>query len=297
MPETPLQRLLFAVDLSTSLRGLSWVRGRRFNWCPYSVSSRQAVGLSRATFFKQTAILLVISLLIMDIVSTIDQSRVWRTDIMYPVTTQPLHVQLLASLALGLNTLGLMDITQILGSSVAVALGSAPESWVPMFNAPFLAEGLADFWSWRWHSLFRRSFDRLSIPILALVPTTFRKLARPFAAFALSALIHMTLMYHLETNKQFVHPRLLDHGIMLCFASQPLGIIIERFIITPVSRSFLPKRLQTVLTRIFAAVWLIWFGRYFADTWARRGLWAPNQYQKMPALSVVRGVWQGRWLV
>ena len=59
------------------------------------------------------------------------------------------------------SALGILISYTIL-SIICVALGSPPSTWPPIFTSPFSATSLGDFWSHRWHAIFRRNFDRLS---------------------------------------------------------------------------------------------------------------------------------------
>lgn len=296
IPETLRGRVLFAIDLSMSVRGLSWFKGRRFNWCPTAVWKRQQFGVSRSAFFRTVFIEVAASLFIMDAFDTIDKSREWLTDTMHPVTTLPMHIQLFASLSLCVNTCVCMVLDLAMAATVAVALGSHTESWVDIFNSPFSSQSLTDFWTWRWHTMFRRGFELLSLPLLTLLPTKFHKKARPCIAFFISAVLHMVLMYRLETNEQYLHPGFWDQSILLCFMSQPVGIFFEQLVIIPTARALLPERWQTLPTRVFAWAWLLWSGRHWADVWARRGLWGPGEYQHLSGFSPIRGLWKGSGL-
>ncbi|KAJ1299792.1 hypothetical protein OPQ81_012008 [Rhizoctonia solani] len=164
-----------------------------------------------------------------------------------------------------------------------------------MFDRPFSATSLEDFWTRRWHSLFRRTFDRLSLGILGGIerttgplPVRFRKFLRVTTIFGLSAFLHLLLMYRLPTSETHYHPAFFDPSILAFFLSQPLALLFERIVIHPLSRG------NMWVTRICAWSWLLYSGRWWADVWIRRGMW--DQEEKVVGYSLVRGLWDGNWI-
>lgn len=153
------------------------------------------------------------------------------------------------------------------------------------------------FWSGksRWHSLFRRTFDRLSLIVLHLpskfdapLPPRLRKTLRATVIFGLSTALHLILMHRLPISETHHHPAFFDHSITMFFLSQPLALLVERTIVVPFSGG------NVWVTRCWAWAWLLYSGRWWADVWVRRGLW--DQREKVVGYSLIRGLWNGNWI-
>ncbi|KAH7099004.1 hypothetical protein BKA62DRAFT_328908 [Auriculariales sp. MPI-PUGE-AT-0066] len=295
IPDSLLWRIIFALDLTTSLRGTSWLAGRNFNWCTSGVRKLQQQMPTRRIFLRNAFFTLIAQYLIVDFFDTLNKRRHWPTHTMHPVTSLPWAEQLMSAFSVCMGTINAIIIEHTLMAAIFIALGSPIEGWPPMFYSPFSAMSLQDLWTRRWHSIFRRSFDRLSIPLLALLPAKWNAPARPFVAFWLSAMLHLLIMDRLETTEQFVHPSFADSSILKFFVAQPFALIIEHICIKPLASKFLPERWQIVPMRLWAWASMLYTGRYWADVWVRRGLWGPEE--KVVPFSVVRGLWKGEWYV
>ena len=295
IPDSLFWRIVFAVDLTTSLRGTSWLPGRNFDWTTSGVRALQQRAGSRSAFLRSALITFVWQYFIVDFFDTLNKRRHWPTNTMHPVTSLPWAEQLVSAFSVCVGTITAIIIEHSVFSATFVALGAPTEGWPPMFATPFAAKSLSELWTRRWHAIFRRSFDRLSIPLIAVLPTRWRAPARPFIAFLLSALLHVLIMARLETNDQFIHPDVADSSILKFFIAQPFALIVEHTIIGPLARRFLPKEWQTLPTQVWAWSSLLFSGRYWADVWVRRGLWGHEE--KVVGFSVVRGLWKGKWVV
>ncbi|KZV83433.1 hypothetical protein EXIGLDRAFT_314418 [Exidia glandulosa HHB12029] len=304
MPVTLRDRVVYAVDLSTSLRGTSWLPDTNWDWISRTVHGQQqrmiARGLTRRIFMREVLATFVLQYLTVDAFDTVNKGRDWDTRSLYPVTSLPWLEQLPRALSVCVGTVTAIVVEHSIISALFVGVLGAPvEGWPSMFDAPFSATSLADLWTNRWHSIFRQSFNRLSLPILWIIPQSagrgVRRFCRALAIFCLSALFHVLFMHRLETNELFIHPNFLDLSILKFFLLQPLFLALEWLVIAPLARRFLPERWQTVPTRIFAWSSLLFTGRYWADVWARRGLWGHEE--KVVGASIVRGLWKGDWIV
>ncbi|TDL20606.1 hypothetical protein BD410DRAFT_790837, partial [Rickenella mellea] len=160
LPTTFFQRLLFSIDLQTSLRGTSWFADTHWNWAPQALLTSPCRNQSRSQFIRNAIFWYAIQYLAIDILDTINKSRTWDTTHPYPITSLSILEQLVFSLSVCSYTILAITYMFSVISAIAVALGSAPANWPPMFDAPFSATSLADFWGRRWHWIFRRVFSR-----------------------------------------------------------------------------------------------------------------------------------------
>lgn len=304
MPKSIASRLFYAFDLTTSLRGTSWSSDRHWEWAPTAL--RRAQPSSRLRFVGKAVVMLLLRYLAFDAVDVLVKSESWSTRARYPVTDNalPISKQLLFSFAA--SFVSLLNITLAYGvlSTLAVLCGASPASWPPMFSSPFAAASLADFWTWRWHNMFRRVFDRLSLLFLApfsspdatqSLKSPVRRWARIIVVFVLSTIYHLFIMARLDrTNPHALSERtLIDVSILSFFLVQPLGLFIEVFVIMPIATTWFGPEKVKIVTRVWAWMFLLWMGRYWADVWVRKGLWA--QDEKTVQFSPIRGVLRGEW--
>ena len=243
LPNTFQGRCLYALDLLTSLRGSSWFPDLEWSWIPPSIRlSLPPLALSRKQFITCNVRTLVTHYVLLDLCDTINKSRIWEAELPNPVTSLPILQQFIFTTSLCAGTVLSITIPYTLVSSVCVLFGSSPCSWPPMFNSPFFSKSLRDFWSRRWHAIFRRVFERLSIPPMNLSLFIFGRDARLdervmsfmrlSIAFALSTLLHLIIMHRLalrecRRNGRTDNSPFLDASVLRLFLSQPLGLFLE----------------------------------------------------------------------
>jgi hypothetical protein len=300
IPATFSGRLTYAFDLTTSLRGNSWFSGTTWNWAPKSLLDSPARNMNRTQFLVTAAISLFRQYLLLDIIDTINKSRLWSSANPYPITSLPFHEQLIFATSVCLSTLLSITFPWTVVSFFSVLLGSHPSNWPPMFDSPFTATSLADFWSRRWHFIFRRVFERLSTAILRVLRVPHRapfdntsRVIRAIVVFGLSAIVHILLMHRVDISRDADRSRtFMNRLIIMFFLSQPLGLVTEAFIIIPFCKAFLPPQWKTIITRVWAWSFLLMTGRFWADVWVSSGFWEPNE--QVVGYSLVRG---GKWMI
>ncbi|KAF7974750.1 hypothetical protein HWV62_11333 [Athelia sp. TMB] len=291
LPTTLAGRAAYALDLTTSLRGTSLFANTHWDWTPRAlVPAPPDQHPPRWVFVRTRFASLLLQMLAIDAVDSIAKSRTWARAPAnpHPITSLPLHEQLVFSICVSLQTALSISLPQTMLAVAAVAAGSPPSAWPPMFNAPFAGTtSLRDFWTRRWHLIFRRVFGRLARAV-PLVP-------RAATIFALSALLHILLMYRIDMHvPASVDPTrtLFDRSILKFFLAQPLGLLLEALLVLPLIAR-LPAGWQTGAGRVWAWAWMVWAGRYWSDVWVHRGFWEPQE--RMVGWSVVRGVLYGNW--
>lgn len=300
IPDTIKGRLMYSLDLTFTLRGNSWFSGRHWNWASKSVVDFPDNDLTRGEYLRRTGISLSKQYVVFDAFDALNKSRVWDPMLADPITRLPFHEQLLFSLSVCATTAMSITIIYSIVSMIFVALGSSPSCWAPMFDRPFSATSLSDFWTRRWHAIFRRVLERISFAILHFLPipkspASIYKHARATLIFALSASMHIMVMYRID-NLEIEHPvTVLYPAILKFFLSQPIGLAIEALVLIPTLRAFVPQEWHLIIIRTWAWCFMLWSGRYWSDIWIHRGLWQP--VNKVVGFSIVRGLLWGRWFV
>lgn len=301
MPKSTKERLAYAFDYSTSLRGTSWFQGVHWDWAPKALVVPR---VERKPFIRQALKQVVAQYMLVDVLDTLNKSLPWSSSPSpnHPITSLSPFLQILFSLSVCLGTLlAIVTIHTIIALVAVTFLGSPPEAWPPMFAQPLGAISLADFWARRWHAIFRRVFARLSLLVIFLVPERLknvRTVLRAVVIFALSATLHVLLMYRL----QHVHPtsnqdKFLDPSILAFFLAQPVGLALEAIIVRPAVRVVCRRnrRCEEVLMRVWTWTFMLWAGRFWSDVWVKRGLWGPEEH--VVGYSLVRGILMDRWKV
>src|SRR5882762_4135505 len=302
LPTSLLGRLAYSIDLATSLRGNTWFSGTHWDWAPKALVNSPACSMSRTEFLRSSIISLIPQILAVDVLDSINKSRTWDRSTPYPITSLPWYEQLVFSTSVCAGTALSITLPFTLISSTFVLLGSHPESWPPMFDAPFTSTSLADFWTRRWHAIFRRVFDRLSKGILFVLPISrssppsrVQRAIRAVVIFGLSASLHILLMYRIDMLET-EHPRtFLDPSIIKFFLSQPFGLALEVLIVLPTCKAFVPAGWRRTVSRAWTWVFLLWAGRFWSDVWVHRGFW--DEKERVVGWSVVRGLLYGQWAV
>ncbi|KAF7974748.1 hypothetical protein HWV62_11329 [Athelia sp. TMB] len=293
LPTTLAGRAAYAVDLTMSLRGTSLFANKHWDWTPRAlVPGAPDQYPTRWEFVRRRLASLLPQILVIDIVDSIAKSRIWPREPPnpHPITSLPVHEQFVFSICVCVQTALALSLTHTVFAAAAVAAGSSPSAWPPMLRAPFTGTtSLRDFWTHRWHLIFRRVFGRLAraVPLVPYAVTI----------FAFSALLHILLMYRIDMHvPAAVDPTrtLFDTSILKFFLVQPLGLLIEALFVLPLIGR-LPAGWQTSAGRIWTWAWMLWTGRYWSDVWVHRGFWEPQE--RAVGWSVVRGVLYGKWAI
>lgn len=312
LPTTVFGRLSYGFDLITSTRGSSWFEGYRWNWATKAIHTFAAPPMSRIQYLINNLGWLGFQYILIDAFDALNHSRLWNQKEAHPVTSLPFAQQYIWSFSVCACTALAITIPNLIYSTLSVAVGGSPDTWPPIMDHPFHATSLQDFWSNRWHTIFRRPFDRLVLPILALIPPkaisiTTRRVIRSLMVFALSAIFHVFLIQRMlvpapTTSAEDFEPASLADTIVFSFLDpstfkffllQPLGLFIEQVLIVPLT-SALPNRfLRVNVRRLWPWVWLLWSGRFWADAWVRGGMW--NVDEGYVGWSPVRGLVYGEW--
>ncbi|TFY78854.1 hypothetical protein EWM64_g5157 [Hericium alpestre] len=120
-----------------------------------------------------------------------------------------------------------LSATFIWGYSLGTILGvgvfqQSPAQWPPLFDAPWFATSIADFWSKRWQQVFKRSF------VICGAKPAARLLGRPggvLGAFLVSGLMHDLGMWGMGEGTE---PTFMTGGFLLMGVGTLLEAGFER---------------------------------------------------------------------
>lgn len=301
----------------SSIRGTSWYPGVSWDWAPRYISTYVAPPISRSRYIITNLLLIILSYITFDIFDTINHSRVWDTSNPNSVTSlSSIPLQILFSFSVCFCTFLAIAVSGLIYSTLGVALGTHPDAWPPIFDRPFHATSLQDFWTHRWHMIFKRPFDRIALPIVTLIPTFVprgaKRVIRAVLIFGLSATFHLMLIERMlavplpskygvkSPDAEITQDMRVREGVFLnpstltFFLVQPLGLLFERALLVPLTNA-LPSGARMTLHRLWAWGFLLWSGRFWADAWVSGGMWSDDE--GYVGWSPVRGLLYGRWWI
>lgn len=295
----------------SSVRGASWFEDTVWDWAVPAValeaSKPKTPKSSRAQFLRSRLFTLAAQYIALDIFDTLNHTRTWDSN-PHPITSLPWPQQLLFSFSVCACTALQVTIPGTVYSLLFVPLGSTPTAWqTPLFDHPFSASSLQDFWSHRWHTVFKRVFDRLASIFLFLLPSStpvgLRKVIRASTVFGVCALFHLFLLWRTVVipgpdplGPPIIRERLplFNSSTLKFFLSQPFGLFLERTLIFPLTHA-LPGPMHMTIRRVWAWSWLLFSGRWWSDAWVRHGFWGEREVNV--GWSFVRGLWKGQWFI
>ncbi|CAE6440524.1 unnamed protein product [Rhizoctonia solani] len=150
LPTTFLGRLGYSIDYLLSLRGTSIFKNTTWDWITPSTKRRMpSPATSRLTFLASASWSLLKQYLVYDALDTFNKSRTWDNQLPHPITDGGLSwlEQLAFAFSVCAGTALSISFPATLVAISAVACGAPVEAWPPMFDAPFSAVSLADFWT------------------------------------------------------------------------------------------------------------------------------------------------------
>ena len=293
LPQDTMGRLVYALDLVTSVSGASWMSDRRWDFAPSRTIKYKPP--RRTVFLVRSIIHFIAYRLVTDVIDTYVKQLSFQTTLNRPVShALPVLDQVLCGVAIGMFHLCNLSSANRLLSILFVASGlTSPSSWPSFFENPLFASSLQDFWSNRWHYLFRRSFTHIGDSLLSLLfplnalklPKDMVRASRVLLTFVMSTLLHLVIMYRLPADPVHPHRYFWDASIMAFFLIQPVGLAIDACMVY--------SGLSSRWRRVFAWGFLLWTSRWWADVYVKKGLW--DRTEQIVDWSPVRGILFGDW--
>ena len=263
--DTPVERplsivnvLLDAADLFFNLRGLGWSWSSRpfprQNTPPPSIASALAKTLLKFTVLDISHYILHLMNPALD--KTGGSSLFDATILFFP---HPVTVAL-ATFVAGVWVYAQVDSTYHVAMLIGRILLCQPAShWPPLFRQPWMATSVREFWSVRWHHMFRHFF----VVFGARPGGAF--LGEPGAvmgAFGLSGFMHVVGLWGIGREMEVRH----DMGFFLLMG---VGAILESAF-----QRATGSRVRGWLGWLWTMAWTISWGSLLIDSWARRGIFA-----------------------
>ena len=143
-----------------------------------------------------------------------------------------------------------------------LVLGQDPAEWPPVFQAPWFATSLSDFWARRWHQMFRRTFLLLSYPLSLVLG----RAGLVVGAFLASAVLHYITVLTLNSRAEF-------WWMLVGFGMMAPGVLAEQAFYRLTGR-----RVGGVLGWVWTMSWLILWGSVLTEGFARAGLFGCASY-------------------
>jgi len=256
---SPLRGLADAIEVVSSVRGIGWEWGKGLYVAP------DTRPLDRSGFLKATLRTFVLSFLALDGIESflklLPPFRVHQGGSLFFMTTPPAFLSEYAIVSwfvksypalstfvvkytVSTGIAFLMGLAIIAGFEMCYAmlelfcvglLGHNPESWPPLFDHPWLATSLADFWGRRWHQTLRQTFFVLGgYPLQWIVESLLRpmvgqekassigRMGLVLGTFTASGLFHGLSIYGMGDGG-------VDYITILYFTIQGVLLLAERF--------------------------------------------------------------------
>ncbi|KAG8904423.1 hypothetical protein FRB99_001802 [Tulasnella sp. 403] len=295
LPTTWKDRFLYALDSMFALRGTSFFRDRVWSWAPRDICTHHYPNEDRKAFLAARFRRLLIEVAITDVTEAVIMTYPWNPTLVDPLTSTSLSIarQMLYAFAICTFTIATTSLPIHFASLVAVGVfGMNPSAWPPLFNNPFGAHSLADFWAKRWHAGFQRVFLRLSLPIEHVlarrVSLRTMRLFRIGAVFVISAFMHLFLFVAVPSDAKH-RITFWQAGTLRFFLAQPLGLAFEFAILNPITEA-LPGKWKTTIRRAFVWCWMLWLGRYYSDGYIPLGQFDVAIFPLGPSKFVIKAI-------
>jgi hypothetical protein len=137
--------------------------------------------------------------------------------------------------------------------------GQVPEQWPPLFQEPWMATSLGDFWGLRWHQVFKRSFvvcgAKPAVQFLGL-----GRVGGVLGAFFISGIMHDFGVWGAGIGTEL-------SSVTFFFLMMGVGCILEA-----VWKEKTGSKVQGPLGWLWSFAWMFFWGSWIVDAWARRGL-------------------------
>lgn len=141
--------------------------------------------------------------------------------------------------------------------NVIILFRHSPYQWPPLFDAPWRATSISEFWGRRWHQLFRSSFTRVGAqPLEFLVG----RVTGVLGAFFVSAVIHDWGMWPMGHGFDFGR-------VGGFFGMMGVGCILEALF-----RQVTGVKVQGPWGWIWTMSWTVGWGNLLVDAWGRSSL-------------------------
>ena len=261
-----------ALDLIVNFRGIDW------NWCHDNRMPKETRPTdSTPTFLAYTALSALTHLVVFDtsvhIIRTVSPSTFGSPagGTIFDPTLPPLErytrstgMTLLSGIMFYAVIQCIYDLNTI---TFILLFRQKPSRWPPLFDAPWRATSVADFWGKRWHQLFRSSFVSIGAKPGAYFAG---RAGGVYGAFLVSAILHDWGMWPMARGLQFSR-------VGGFFLSMGLGCILE---------DASGVKISGWGGWVWSMLWVVGWGNLLVDAWARTGLLGGTIFPDMTAIII-----------
>jgi len=143
-----------------------------------------------------------------------------------------------------------------------------PSQWPPLFDSPWFSTSVSEFWSMRWHQLFRNIFVKFGgVPFYIL----FGRVGAVFGAFLVSGILHSVGLWGMGRGTDPI--RVIGFFLMMA-----VGIVLESLF-----KHFTNRKVGGIVGWMWSAFWIIGWGNLLVEAWLRKGLpssvFLPDQWR------------------
>jgi hypothetical protein len=160
----------------------------------------------------------------------------------------------------------------------------SPEDWPPLFAQPWLSTSLNEFWSYRWHQLFRDNF--VSFGGLPIAFVTGSRSGALLGSFFTSGLLHYLGLWGMGRGSDFL-------GIGGFFIMMGVGTLLERR-----WKKVTGYHVRGVKGWLWTFSWVTVWSLFLVEGWVTKGLagsyfmpaeWRPGAFvmEKLKSLHTV----------
>ncbi|KAI6046696.1 hypothetical protein EDC04DRAFT_3102770 [Pisolithus marmoratus] len=257
--------LIDALDLTMNVRGVGW------NWSKGLRLPPETRPTSRPLFAVYVLLSAIYHSFICGVLHIAIQTfapeafTVLSGGTIFDDTLPPLIRYIRSSIISTLALLAIYSAIQMnydVGAFVGVTvIQQDPAQWPPLFDEPWKATSLRDFWSYRWHQLVRRSFITLGGWPIGFV---FGRVGYILGSFLASGILHHIVIA--------LHNRSVEWWNMpLSFGMMAVAVIIEQMFTRMTG-----NKVGGWIGRVWTIAWLLIWGNMMVDGFARAGLFASS---------------------
>ncbi|KAJ6544809.1 membrane bound O-acyl transferase family-domain-containing protein [Mycena vulgaris] len=132
----------------------------------------------------------------------------------------------------------------------------SPAEWPPVFQSPWFATSLTEFWAVRWHQVFRQDFIAIGGKPLSLMAG---RSGGVLGAFLVSGVLHYVGMWGMGKGS--------DIRFIFFFLMMGVGVVLEGL-----WKRVSGARVGGWMGWIWSVVWVLTFAHLLADPWCCSGL-------------------------
>jgi len=254
-----------ALDLAVNIRGIGW------NWSKSIYVPPETRPTSRTVFFLYVLISALVHSFICGVFQIAIQAfspetfTVMTGGSIFDASLPPLIRYIRSSIISTVVAFGIYSVIQfnydVLTLVGVAVLRQDPAQWPPFFQSPWLATSLRDFWSRRWHQLYRRPFVVLGSWPLSFV---FGRPGYILGAFLASGIFHHVVVLTLNGNVEM-------WCMLLSFGMMAAGIVLE-----DVFTALTGRTVGGWNGRLWMMAWMLVWGNLMVDGFARAGMFASS---------------------